>query len=47
MGSVVAGVSKPEQITANAAAAEWSLTDDELAVVDQIVNAEARSGQRE
>lgn len=36
VASVIAGATKPEQVTANAAAAGWELTDDELAEVDRI-----------
>jgi len=30
MGSIIAGATRPEQVRANAAAADWRLTDDEL-----------------
>jgi aryl-alcohol dehydrogenase-like predicted oxidoreductase len=33
VGSVIAGVTKPEQVEANARAAQWSLTVDEIAEV--------------
>ncbi len=36
VGSVIAGATKPEQVTSNAAAASWVLTDEERAEVDQI-----------
>ena len=36
VGSVIAGATKPEQVTANAAAASWVLTDEERAEVDQM-----------
>jgi len=36
VGSVIAGATKPEQVQANAAAAAWRLTDEEMAEVDQI-----------
>ena len=35
--SVVAGATKPEQVEANAAAADWSLTPDDLAAVDSLL----------
>ena len=34
LASVIAGATKPEQVRANAAAAGWTLTDDERAEVD-------------
>jgi aryl-alcohol dehydrogenase-like predicted oxidoreductase len=34
--SVIAGATKPEQVEANVAAAEWKLTPEEMAEVDQI-----------
>ena len=34
IGSVIAGATKPEQVSANAAAAEWTLTPGEVAEVD-------------
>jgi aryl-alcohol dehydrogenase-like predicted oxidoreductase len=36
VGSVIAGATKPEQIAANAAAASWKLTADELAEIDRL-----------
>jgi len=37
VGSIIAGATKPEQVTANAAAADgWRLTADELAEVDRL-----------
>lgn len=36
MGSVIAGATKPEQVTANVAAVGWELTADERAAVDAI-----------
>jgi aryl-alcohol dehydrogenase-like predicted oxidoreductase len=36
VGSVIAGATKPEQVTSNAAAASWVLTDEERTEVDQI-----------
>ena len=36
VGSVIAGATKPEQVTSNAASAGWVLTDEERAAVDQI-----------
>jgi aryl-alcohol dehydrogenase-like predicted oxidoreductase len=36
VGSVIAGATKPEQIAANAAAASWKLTAEELAEVDRL-----------
>jgi aryl-alcohol dehydrogenase-like predicted oxidoreductase len=36
VGSVIAGATKPEQLQQNAAAADWSLTAEELAAVDRI-----------
>ena len=34
--SVIAGATTPEQVTQNAAAAEWRLADDELAEIDRL-----------
>ncbi|MCL6645954.1 MAG: aldo/keto reductase, partial [Dehalococcoidia bacterium] len=36
VGSVIAGATKPEQVTQNVAAGEWRLTPQELAEVDAI-----------
>jgi aryl-alcohol dehydrogenase-like predicted oxidoreductase len=36
IGSVIAGATKPEQVSANAAAAEWTLTPAEVDEVDAI-----------
>jgi aryl-alcohol dehydrogenase-like predicted oxidoreductase len=36
IGSVIAGATKPEQVEANANAAAWHLSDEEMAEVDQI-----------
>ncbi|MCK9495691.1 MAG: aldo/keto reductase [Dehalococcoidia bacterium] len=36
VGSVIAGATRPEQVKANAAAAAWRLTPEEMAEVDQI-----------
>jgi aryl-alcohol dehydrogenase-like predicted oxidoreductase len=40
VGSVIAGVTKAEQVIANAAAAEWDLTAEDLSAVESIVSAE-------
>ena len=39
VGSVIAGATKPEQVRANAAAAEWRLTAEEMKEVDAITKA--------
>jgi len=39
MTSVIAGATSPAQVTANAAAADWALTEDELAEVQKILEA--------
>jgi aryl-alcohol dehydrogenase-like predicted oxidoreductase len=36
VGSVIAGATRPEQVEANAQAASWTLSEDELAEVDDI-----------
>jgi aryl-alcohol dehydrogenase-like predicted oxidoreductase len=36
-GSVIAGASKPEQVTANVKAGSWTPTADELAAIDDVV----------
>lgn len=43
VASVLTGVTKPEQVIANASAAGWRLTPDELAAVDTIVAHEAEA----
>jgi aryl-alcohol dehydrogenase-like predicted oxidoreductase len=43
VASVIAGATKPEQAHANAAAAGWALTDDDLAAIDALIDA-AKSG---
>jgi aryl-alcohol dehydrogenase-like predicted oxidoreductase len=43
VASVIAGATKPEQVLANAAAAGWALTDDDLAAIDALIDA-AKSG---
>lgn len=35
--SVIAGATKPEQVRANAAAADWEPTADDLAAIDEMV----------
>lgn len=42
--SVIAGATKPEQARANAAAAQWVLSDEEVAEVDALVPAPAPMG---
>jgi aryl-alcohol dehydrogenase-like predicted oxidoreductase len=37
--SVIAGATKPDQVHANAAAASWTLTDDDLREVDAVIDA--------
>jgi len=39
VASVIAGATKPEQAGANAAAAAWTLTDDDLREVDAVIEA--------
>ena len=39
--SVIAGATKPEQITANAATAGWHLTNEEMAEIDGILTGES------
>jgi aryl-alcohol dehydrogenase-like predicted oxidoreductase len=36
-GSVIAGATKPEQVSANVAAGSWLPTADELAAIDEVV----------
>jgi aryl-alcohol dehydrogenase-like predicted oxidoreductase len=38
MGSVIAGATKPEQVHANVAAAEWQLTAEDLAALDAVLH---------
>ena len=37
VASVIAGATKPEQVAANVAAAGWTLTDDDLAEIDALL----------
>jgi aryl-alcohol dehydrogenase-like predicted oxidoreductase len=37
VGSVIAGATKPEQVEQNATAADWRLTAEEMAEVDEIM----------
>jgi aryl-alcohol dehydrogenase-like predicted oxidoreductase len=45
VGSVIAGATKPEQVTQNAKAADWRLTADEMKEVDEIMGV-APQGRR-
>ncbi len=36
VSTVIAGVTRPEQVSANVAAADWKLTADEMAEIDRI-----------
>ena len=36
VSSVIAGATKPEQVAANAKAADWKLTPEELTEIDKI-----------
>jgi aryl-alcohol dehydrogenase-like predicted oxidoreductase len=38
VASVIAGASRPEQVALNAAAADWILSDDEMAEIDRITD---------
>lgn len=38
VSSVIAGASKPEQVSSNAAAASWRLTSEDMATIDTIVS---------
>ena len=40
-GSVIAGATKPEQVSANVKAGSWMPTDEELAAIDEVVPAPA------
>jgi aryl-alcohol dehydrogenase-like predicted oxidoreductase len=37
VASVIAGATKPEQVVANAAAAEWQLTAADVAEIDAVI----------
>ena len=39
VASVIAGATRPEQAQANAAAAAWTLTEDELREIDAVIDA--------
>ena len=43
LGPVIAGATKPEQVKANAAAAEWKLTADEMTQLDKAIGYEIQS----
>jgi aryl-alcohol dehydrogenase-like predicted oxidoreductase len=43
VATVIAGATKPEQVTANAAAASWTLTDDDLRAIDAVIDAAKRA----
>ena len=45
VASVIPGATSPEQAKANAAAADWRLSADELAAVNTIVPANAQTSQ--
>jgi aryl-alcohol dehydrogenase-like predicted oxidoreductase len=38
VASVIAGATRPEQVTANAGAAEWNLEETALEEINRIVN---------
>jgi aryl-alcohol dehydrogenase-like predicted oxidoreductase len=42
VSSVIAGATKPEQVTANVKACDWKLSAEELAEVDKITSAKSR-----
>jgi len=42
VASVIAGATKPEQVTANAAATTWQLTPEDLAEIDSVIAAAKR-----
>lgn len=44
IGSVIAGATSGEQVRANAAAGEWSPTDDDLVALDQLTSPQTGSG---
>ena len=41
-GSVIAGATKPDQVSANVKAGSWTPTADELAAIDEVVPAPTR-----
>ena len=40
---MIAGATKPDQVTANVRAGSWTPTDDELAAIDEVVPPPAAS----
>ncbi|HWF50461.1 MAG TPA: aldo/keto reductase [Solirubrobacteraceae bacterium] len=42
VSSVIAGATKPEQVRANAAAARWTPSEDDVAALDSLLNASVR-----
>jgi aryl-alcohol dehydrogenase-like predicted oxidoreductase len=44
VSSVIAGATKPEQVRANAAGAQWSPSDEDLAELAQILGSVSRAG---
>ncbi|HEX8804512.1 MAG TPA: aldo/keto reductase, partial [Acidimicrobiales bacterium] len=39
MGPIIAGATTPDQVRANVAAADWTLTDDDLAALAPLLDA--------
>jgi aryl-alcohol dehydrogenase-like predicted oxidoreductase len=37
VGSVIAGATKPEQVTANATAAAWQLSESDLSEIEAVI----------
>jgi len=40
VASIIAGATRPEQIEQNVKAADWKLSDDDLAVIDRLTKGE-------
>jgi aryl-alcohol dehydrogenase-like predicted oxidoreductase len=38
VASVIAGATSPDQVNANAAAASWKLTPEDIEAIDEILN---------
>ena len=46
VSTIIAGATRPEQVEANATAAEWKLSEDDLKQIDQAVGVEDTGGRR-
>ena len=47
VSSVIAGATKPEQVTANVRAVDWELTAEDLQEIDRLINLAREAGEVE